>query len=279
MSTNENDEDENDPLDPDDLKSLCAAARLLENPGFFIRLLNWLGKPVDAALKELPAPVNEGIQKAVRIALEMALDLALYRMEDGWNLFRQKTAMQAFVGVTGAASGFWGLKALLIELPISTCAMLRSIAEIAKAEGEDVRSVESRLACLEVLALGGSSAADDSSETSYYAVRIALGKEVSAIIRSLSEGGDRAAGRVFMKFIEAVAQRFGVQVSEKAAAQSIPVIGALGGATVNVLFMDHFQDMAQGHFVVRRLERKYGRDRVQAEYRKCVERMKADQGR
>jgi hypothetical protein len=43
--------------------------------------------------------------------------------------------------------------------------------------------------------------------------------------------------------------------------------------------MGHFQDMAQGHFVVRRLERNYGRDRVQAEYRKCVERMKAEQGR
>lgn len=65
--------------------------------------------------------------------------------------------------------------------------MLRSIAEIANAEGEDARSVESRLACLEVLALGGSSAADDSSETGYYAVRIALGQEVSAAVKFLSE--------------------------------------------------------------------------------------------
>jgi len=157
--------------------------------------------------------------------------------------------------------------------------MLRSIAEIAKVEGEDIRSVESRLACLEVLALGGSSAADDSSETGYYALRIALGQEVSAAVKFLSESGDRAAGPVIVKFIEAVAQPFGIQVTEKAAAQSVPVIGAVGGATVNVLFMGHFQDMAQGHFVVRRLERNYGRDRVQAEYRKCVERMKAEQGR
>lgn len=84
---------------------------------------------------------------------------------------------------------------------------------------------------------------------------------------------------MIVRLIEAVAQRFGIQVSEKAAAQSVPVVGAVGGATVNVLFMDHFQDMAQGHFVLRRMERKYGRDRVQAEYRKCVERMKAEQGR
>lgn len=266
-----------DSLDPDDLKALCASARLLENPGFFIRLVNRLGKPIGAVLKRFPAPVEEAIQNGVRIALQKALDLALFRLENGWNLLRQERAMRAFVGVTGATGGFLGLEALPIELPLSTCAILRSIAEIAKAEGEDVRSVESRLACLEVFALGGSSAADDSSETAYYAVRIALGQEVSAAVKFLSEGGDRAAGPVIVKLIEAVAQRFGIQVSEKAAAQSVPVIGAVGGAAVNVLFMDHFQNMARGHFVVRRLERKYGRDRVQAEYRNCVERMKAEQ--
>ena len=48
--------------------------------------------------------------------------------------------------------------------------------------------------------------------------------------------------------------------------QGVPVIGALGGATVNVLFIDHFQDMARGHFVVRRLERKYGADEVETAY-------------
>jgi hypothetical protein len=36
------------------------------------------------------------------------------------------------------------------------------------------------------------------------------------------------------------------------------VVGAAGGVIVNVLFMNHFQDMARGHFIVRRLEMKYG---------------------
>jgi hypothetical protein len=270
---------ETDPLEPDDLKQLCAAARLLENPGFFIRLVNWLGKPVEAVLQQLPAPAEEVIQRAVRVALRKALDLALYRFDDGWGLFRHERAMQAFVGVTGATSGFLGLETVPLELPISTSAMLRSIAEIARSEGDDIRSVESKLACLEVFALGGRSTADDSSETGYYAVRIALGREVSAAVKFLAEGGDRATGPVIVKLIEAVAQRFGIQVSEKAAAQSVPVIGAVGGATVNVLFMDHFQDMAHGHFVVRRLERKYSRDRVRAEYLKCVQRMKAEHER
>jgi hypothetical protein len=44
------------------------------------------------------------------------------------------------------------------------------------------------------------------------------------------------------------------------------MIGALGGATVNVLFMNHFQRVAHGHFAVRRLERLYGATAVQRRY-------------
>ena len=64
-----------------------------------------------------------------------------------------------------------------------------------------------------------------------------------------------------------IAERFSVQVSEKAAAQAIPAIGAAGGAIINTLFIDHFQDMARGHFIVRRLERKYGKEIVEETYK------------
>jgi hypothetical protein len=64
---------------------------------------------------------------------------------------------------------------------------------------------------------------------------------------------------VLVRLIAQVASRFGVVVTQKAAAQTIPVIGALGGAAVNYAFIDHFQSVARGHFTVRRLERKYGK--------------------
>ena len=44
------------------------------------------------------------------------------------------------------------------------------------------------------------------------------------------------------------------------------MVGAVGGATVNVIFMNHFQQIAQGHFTVRRLEREYGVDAVRLHY-------------
>jgi hypothetical protein len=44
------------------------------------------------------------------------------------------------------------------------------------------------------------------------------------------------------------------------------VLGAVGGATVNVIFMDYFQRIAQGHFTIRRLERRYGQMVVRRHY-------------
>jgi hypothetical protein len=63
--------------------------------------------------------------------------------------------------------------------------------------------------------------------------------------------------------VAAVASRYGVVVSEQADAKAVPVVGAAGGAVINVLFIDHFQDMARGHFIVRLLEARYGSSIVQ----------------
>ena len=63
-----------------------------------------------------------------------------------------------------------------------------------------------------------------------------------------------------------IVSRFGIVVSDRLAASALPVVGAVGGATVNVIFMNHFQQIAQGHFTVRRLEREYGAETVRLHY-------------
>jgi hypothetical protein len=159
------------------------------------------------------------------------------------------------------------LPALVIELPVSTTIMLRSIADIARHEGESLNDNATRLACLEVFALGGKQKSDDSTESGYFVVRSALARSISeaaqfAATKSLTGEGSPAV----VRFIINVARRFSIQVTEKAAAQAIPVIGAAGGALINTLFMDHFQDMARGHFIVRRLENLYGKEIIKDSY-------------
>ena len=158
---------------------------------------------------------------------------------------------------------------MAIELPISTTIMLRSIADIARSEDQDIFSIESKIACIEVFAFGGSSQRDDASEAGYFAVRTALAQSVTKAAEYFAEKGLAEEGApALVRLIIRIAERFSIQVTEKAAAQAIPAIGAAGGAIINTIFIDHFQEMARGHFIVRRLERKYGSEIVEAIYKK-----------
>jgi hypothetical protein len=99
-----------------------------------------------------------------------------------------------------------------------------------------------------------------------------LAKSVTEAARFIAERGIVEEGSpVLVRFITQVASRFGVAVSQKVAAQALPVVGALGGATVNYVFIEHFQDVARGHFIVRRLERAYGKDVVRTEYERLAQ--------
>jgi len=149
---------------------------------------------------------------------------------------------------SGAAGGAFGLVTLPIELPVSTIIMLRSIAEIARSEGEDPSDPEAALSCIQVFVLGGRAGSPDASESGYFAVRGMLAKSVSEAARFVAERGLIEEGApIVVRFISQVASRFGVVLTQKFAAQALPLVGALGGASVNYLFIEHFQETAQGH--------------------------------
>jgi hypothetical protein len=59
-------------------------------------------------------------------------------------------------------------------------------------------------------------------------------------------------------------------LSQKVAAQGNPVIGAIGGAGVNYIFAEHFQELGRAHFAVGKLERSYGEQIVRAEYERIA---------
>jgi len=191
------------------------------------------------------------ITRATNRALHKAMDLAVSSMKltDGSS---DATALhRRLVMATGAAGGFFGLAGLSVELPVTTTLMLRSIAEIARSEGEDLTNPEARLECVKVFAFGSPSTSDDAAESGYYAIRAGLAQGVE---RFLQKGGGRFVGELMAK----IAARFEGTVLERVAASGVPVLGAAGGAAINRLFINHFQRMARGHFTVRRLERIHG---------------------
>ena len=61
-----------------------------------------------------------------------------------------------------------------------------------------------------------------------------------------------------LDWLARIATRFSVQVSQELVVKAIPFVSAAGGAAINALFVQHFQDVARAHFTIRRLERRYG---------------------
>jgi len=121
---------------------------------------------------------------------------------------------------------------------------------------------------MQVLALGGESGSDDSTESGYYVTRALLTKSMAEAAEFIAKKGFVEEGApVLVRFFANIASRFGIQVSEKAAAQAVPIIGAISGAALNTIFMNHFQDMATGHFTVRKLERIHGKEVIEELYK------------
>jgi len=243
------------------------ARELLENTKLAARITAALGTPIEKGFKLLPERWAESVQEATRTALRRALDVAVRTLDEGRRKPSSDLLHKMLVATSGGVAGAVGLAALTVELPISTTIMLRSIADIARSEGEDVREIGTKLACIEVFALGGPHGRDDATETGYFAVRLALAHAISEAAQFIAERGLVEEGApVLVRLISSIAARFSTVVSEKIAAQSVPVLGAAGGALINTLFIGHFQDMARGHFIVRRLERRHGAERVRERY-------------
>lgn len=257
-------------ISAEDAETLRQACDHLEHPSLAARLSNLVGTPVEVALQLLPKPWYQRVHGVAESAIYKALQAAVGTLHRDEPVRASEGFYRAMSAVTGATGGMFGLPGMLVELPITTTLMMRAIADIARSEGEDIHGRDAHRACLEVFALGGRAESDDAAETGYYGVRLALAMYMASLRRNV--GGGTAAG--LANLIGAVASRFGVVWSQGAAVRLVPVVGSAAAASVNVIFMRHFQDMARHHFAIRRLERQYGKDLVQANY----ERFRAEAG-
>ena len=273
-------------LNEHDAELLAAAVAQLERPGLAARLAGVVGTPVERLMQRLPDGVQSEINSATEHALTKALSVAAKTLDDQkpkapWNLAHKVAAT-----ASGVAGGMFGAPALVLELPITTMIILRSIGDIARSKGEKLSDPETRLACLEVFALGsgddrrpggaievlseGARSEEGLIRVGYFVTRAALAQQVTAAAEILTKGSTLVTSSAMTRLISTIAQRFGIAVSEKVAAQAVPIVGAVGGGIINALFGDHFQNTADAHFTVRMLERKYGADVVKRDYERIA---------
>ncbi|WP_324720517.1 EcsC family protein [Salinimicrobium sp. HB62] len=254
-------------LKDSELKELKQAKELLENPGLAAKITNYIGMPLEKGMELLPKDWNGKIVKLTHQAITKSADAALFTMKNNPGEKSSNIWHKATVAISGGAGGFFGFAGLALELPVSTTIMMRSIADIARSENHNLNDAETKLACVEVLALGGKSEKDDGTESGYYVTRALLTQQITMAAEHIATNGlGKEGAPALVKFFTTISSRFGIQVTEKAAAQAIPVIGAAAGASLNLLFIDHFQDMARGHFIVKKLEKRYNPEFIQEQY-------------
>lgn len=234
-----------DALSDDDRSRLHEAAEaLLDARGILVQMTGLVASRLDRLAMGGLAAVGDAFQVRVLRLVERMLwrgyrlaTLGLDRRASRSPRLRRK---KLFVSASGAIAGLIGLPGLAFDLPLTMATMLRSIAEIARAHGEDLGDPATRRACIEVFTLGGLPRADADLEISYWTARAALNHATIGTT------------------IQQAARLLSVTLSQKLLTQAVPIAGAAAGGAVNYLFLDYLQRIARVHFVVRQLERRTG---------------------
>jgi len=253
------------------LAELRWAYKHLEHPSLAARLTSRLASPIEEGLGLLPKTWRRRLDRTAEASIGQSLRLAIASLDNAGTASANNWVHRIIAVGAGAAGGFLGPLTLLAELPLTTALMLRSIAEIARSEGEDLSRKETRLACVQVFALGGRTREDEDADLGYYGLRITLGLYFERDILEYAANAQGPHIPAAIGMVRAISARFGVVISDKTAAQMVPIAGALSGALLNLIFINHYQDVAKGHFIVRRLERQYGVDFIRDEYQRLTD--------
>ncbi len=240
------------------------AEKYAEASGLVIKLASWAGDKAHGLMAKAPPEWQNRIEDAADLALRASYAAAFATQADAASESYLNRAMswaqgerwhKIAAGVSGAIGGVGGIATTLVDLPVTTTLILRSVQEIAAGYGEDTSAEAVRVQCLAVFGFGGPLADDDEAETGLFASRMAM------------------SGVALAEMMRLILPRFGVVVSEKVLAQLTPILGAAAGAVINSVFTGYYQTMAHVHFRLLRLERTHDG----AEVRACFERIYRNQ--
>jgi EcsC protein family len=216
----------------------AARAALHGRDGLVVRSADLLGRIGMRLLHPIGLVRDNKVLTAIaETALERAYDIAILGLKQPAS---GPGAGMRLVAASGAIGGFVGPVGFLPDALLTTLLIMREIARAARDAGEDLSTEAGRAACVHVFTLR------EGDEAGYLSARFAL------------------QGTAARTLLAGVAARWGTVLGEKFAAQAVPLLGAIAGATLNTAFLTHYRRLARAHFSIRRLERKFGPAAIQA---------------
>lgn len=217
------------------------ARRARSAGGPLMAVLNGLGGTLERRMALLPAGLRRQIDAVTLASLERAFAaarLGRHAPDIG------PAGAPLAAAMAGAAGGAGGLATALAELPVTITLILHSIRAAAEAEGFDPEQDWVKAEILNVFASGSPLAADDGVNTAFVGARLAL------------------SGAALNQMMARFAPRIAAALSQKLAAQAVPVLGALSGAALNAAFLRHYRELARIRFALLRLAQSHDPERV-----------------
>jgi hypothetical protein len=271
-------------MSAEEMRFVAEAAKFFEDPSLFTRTLSTAGNVIEGGIEKLPTKWKEAALNATNNALKQCLRFAIWSTKTDAEIqsitaansksSKSTAAHSAIAAITGGVSGFFGGEAIIVELPMTTSLLMRSIAKTANQFGHNTNEPEIFLECLYVFTLGGPGSGDDANNSAYISSRIAFNTLVREVLnatasqsaKELINAIQKGTAPVLAKLIATIAEQFGIRVTEKLIVQMAPIVGAAGGAGLNVMFNQYFSTAAKYHFGIIRLEKEYGVIEVQKSY-------------
>ena len=210
--------------------------------GVMVEAVSFLGAKAENVLDMLPDGMRTTIEKATFQALESSFSAAA--ASRGTIPDTGNWATPLMTATAGAVGGFGGLGTALAELPVTTTLILRAIQGIAVEHGFDPSDADTKADCLRVFAAAGPMSEDNNTDLSFLTLRTSV------------------SGATVHALLSRVAPKLSVTLSQKLAAQTVPVLGAAAGATINYAFTSYYQDIAHVQFGLRKLAEETGHDRA-----------------
>jgi len=213
--------------------------------GGLMAALNKLGGKAEGWLEKLPAPARAGVLKLTEGALQSSYGLAA---KSAALTPKAGAGQMALSALTGAAGGAAGLPSAVAEVPVTVTLILRAIQSVAEEHGFDPASDAVRREALHIFASGGPGAADDGVNSAFIGARLTL------------------TGPAVQRVIATLAPRIAAALGPKLAAQSVPILGAVAGAGLNLAFLRYYREMAQIRFSLLRLAQTHEPETVTAAF-------------
>lgn len=230
-----------------ELAELARRARRAQGP--LMTLLHKIGGKLEGQLALLPDGLRRQIDALTLSTLERALGVAALGRHAP-DLGPRAAPIAA--ALSGAAGGAGGIVTSVAELPVTITLILSAIRSAAEAEGFDPDDPAIKAEILRCFASGTPAGGDDGVNTAFVGARLAV------------------TGPALHGLIAKLAPKIAAALSQKLAAQAVPVLGALSGAALNAAFLNHYRELARIRFRLLRIAQDHDGARVMARFNEAT---------